>query len=71
MSEQKPSVGRIVQVKTATDGPWAPAIITETHEEDRISGVVFQSLPGPECAFGFKNIGQGEGLLEWRWPPRV
>lgn len=71
--EQKPSIGRIVHVDSrGPDSPVVthPVIITEVHEGDRISGVAFINNPGHN-SFGVTDIPQGEGLLQWRWPPRV
>jgi hypothetical protein len=71
MSEQQPSVGRIVHyVSTATGMPVCrAAIVTETRDQ-RISVQVFL----PDSVFPDRDVAHSETSHEggtWHWPERV
>lgn len=71
MSEQKPSVGRIVHyVSTATGNPVCRAAIVTEVRDQRISVQVFL----PDAAFPDPNVAHSETSHEggtWHWPEVV
>lgn len=76
--EQKPSVGRIVQVNVSdmtTTNPlqiWKPLIVTDVHSDQCVSGVIFDAFgAGQIGAHPMTSLMPGEGPHQWRWPPRT
>lgn len=80
MSEQKPSVCRIVQYRIANQGKasdWRPAVVTEVWSDTCVNLEVFfgcnaaQGLPSETMSNPKpSSVVQGEALGQWRWPPR-
>ena len=68
MSDQKPSIGRIV-IFNAGEESEAPAIITKVHNDTCVNLTVFGSNVAPtmnsSVVFGNK------GGYSWSWPTRV
>lgn len=73
MTEQKPSIGRIVIYNHpgSADGKYAPtqspAIIQHVAPDGTCRLFVF----GPKGQHMDDGLAQGDGPCQWNWPPRV
>lgn len=73
MSEQKPSIGRIVVYNHpgSADGKYppsqSPAIIQNVAADGSVRLFVF----GPKGQHMDDGLLQGDGPCQWNWPPRV
>ena len=79
MTEQKPSIGRIVHYNddpylTArdSDGPgpdrWLAALVVAVHSDEAVNLVIWDEQ-GSQSFRSF--VLYGTERYEWRWPPRV
>jgi hydroxymethylpyrimidine pyrophosphatase-like HAD family hydrolase len=66
VSEQKPSIGRIV-VYNHVDLGRVPAIIQAVMPDETVRLCVF----GPAGVSIEYDRSQGDGPFQWNWPPRV
>ena len=67
MSEQAPTIGRIVHYKD--DGQVFPAIVTAVNPDDKqcVDLMLFTKYAcTPRC-----DVITGDGNGQWSWPPRV
>ncbi len=76
MSEQKPSIGRIVLFRSLSSNGASehPALITRAWSDTCVNLTVFPDVGEPVLK---TSVNQNESLegpnqdLAWRWPPRV
>lgn len=84
MADQAPTIGRIVLYNHPGDATGkfgrkqSPAIITNVHGEGTVDLFVFTAPTWNDgaCIAGggtYHNlrVEQGDGPLQWNWPPRV
>lgn len=71
MTEQKPTIGRIVHYR-AFDGREMAAIISFVHNYELVTLHIFDhTLPEPQLK-GFCKIADTGGQCDrWFWPPRI
>jgi len=68
MSNQKPTIGRIVHYKGDLNEKVLPAIVTSVHETETVVDLVMFGKAG----LGFREkVVQGLAKGQWSWPPRV
>lgn len=69
-SHPKPTIGRIVHVKTPNG--ISPAIITHVHDEgDELSGVALHVFDAFGGSYAVMGVQAGEGQGQWFWPPKA
>lgn len=65
MSEQLPTIGRVVHFQYGPDP--APAFVTRVHSAECVNLTVFPDNAPP---FTVTSALRGDGEAQWEWPPR-
>jgi hypothetical protein len=71
MTEQKPSLGRIVLFRENDDAVETPAIIVKVWSDTCVNLCVFVDADERTARRITSVVFEAKGGWSWRWPPRV